>query len=470
MFGMIAGRQLLSMAATMILARLLSVTDYGIVGMVLTLTAFFQVFSDIGLNWAIVQQKNLSRAQVDNLFWINAGAGALLWLLCAAAGPFMNRFYGRGELAGIAIVLGSGFLIGSLTVQPTALLRRRMQLKANSLIELLAAAVGACLGVGSALAGFGYWALVVNSLASQVTLVLALFAYTGYWPGPPRRHQGTRQMLVFGGYLAAYGLVNYFARNLDNVLVGRVWGAEQLAYYTRAYFLMSLPAYLAAGSLMAVMVPAMSAVSEDRVSMAAGYRKVVAAIGVITFPLVIGLAVTAPEAIRLVYGAKWAPVAPLLVWLSIAGLFQPVHNTMGWLYVAVGASRKMFLWGAFASACLSAGFWVGVRWRAEGVAISYAIVMTILTVPALYFAHQAARIRLLDTLRPLAGPLRASLTMALVVAGAGIVIERVRVEWSTALSIKVLLGTAVYVGLCRRQVQALLPILEATLRSARGLP
>lgn len=470
-FSLIVGGYLVSMAATAVLARVLTATDYGIMGMVMTLTAFFYVFSDMGLSWATVQKQGLTRGQVDNLFWINAAAGTVLWGVCFLAGPQLSQFYGRRELAGIAAVLGAGFLLSSLAVQPRALLQRQLRLKSVSVIEITAQAGGAAAGICLALAGFGYWALVAQSLIVQVILLLLLFAHTGYRPALPSRDQGTKSMMNYGGYFAAYGIVNYFARNLDNVLIGRVWGAEQLGYYSRAYFLMTLPSMLATGSLLAVMVPSLTALSHDRERMAQAYRKAVAMVGAIGFPLAIGLAVTAPEAVRLIYGQKWAPVVPLLFWLSIAGVSQPVYSTMGWLYLASGRSRAMFCWGLVSTAALAVGFFAGLSRGPIGVAVAYALTMgLVLTLPAIYFAHRSADISLRATLRTIAPFFAAALIMGMLIAAVAYVLAAASVDWRVALALKVSIGVVVYVGICRHRLIPLFNDMVFGLKTRIAMP
>ena len=324
------------------------------------------------------------------------------------------------------------------------------------MIELAALAGGAAVGVSLALAGFGYWALVGQSLSLQAILMLVAFGRTGYRPTRPSIDQGTKKMLRFGGYLAAYGIVNYFARNLDNVLIGRVWGAEQLGYYSRAYFLVMLPATLSTGSLMGVMVPSLSTLSFDHKRMADAYRKALAAVAASGCPLSVGLAVTAPEAVRLVYGPKWAPVVPLLVWLSIAGVLQPLHNTMGWLFVVSGKSREMFSWGLVATAVLAAGFFIGITRGPLGVAVAYGLTMGVLAVPALYYAHRVAGVDFRTTLQTIAPFLTAAMIMGLSVVAIGHVLVMVRIHWLTILALKLTIGVAVYVIVCRRPLMSLL--------------
>jgi O-antigen/teichoic acid export membrane protein len=458
-FGLIVGRYVVSIAATAVLARILTATDYGLMGMVMTLTAFFYVFSDMGLSWATVQKRDLTRGRVDNLFWINAAAGATLWGACVLVGPLLNQFYARPELARVAVVLGAGFLLSSLTVQPLALLQRQIRLRAVSVIQMTAQAGGAAVGVSMALSGFGYWALVGQSLSVQAILLLLLFGHTGYRPGSPKAGQGTMKMVTFGGYLAAYGIVTYFARNLDNVLIGRVWGAEQLGYYSRAYFLMTLPMTLAAGSLVSVMVPSLSTLNHDRERMAQAYRKAVSAIGSLGFPLVAGLAVTAPEAVRLVYGPKWAPVVPIFLWLCIAGLSQPVYVTGMWLLLACGRTRELFLCGLAVMIVLASGFAVGVKSGAIGVAVAYAITMgLVLPLPALYFAHRVTGISFSLTMRAAAPYFLAAVTMGVFVAACGHGLTALGADWRVSLVVKVTVGVALYLGLCWRRLSPQLDI------------
>ncbi|MBX6312968.1 MAG: oligosaccharide flippase family protein, partial [Isosphaeraceae bacterium] len=166
-FLLVAARQPIGLAATAVLSRLLAPDDYGLLGMAATLTAFLQAFADMGLSWATVRRGGLTRAQVDNLFWINAAAGVLLWGASALAGPALAAFFGRGELVGLAAALGATFALGGLAAQPAALLARQLRARAIFGVESVACLAGALAAVGLALGGWGYWALVGQALATQ---------------------------------------------------------------------------------------------------------------------------------------------------------------------------------------------------------------------------------------------------------------------------------------------------------------
>jgi len=310
-------------------------------------------------------------------------------------------FYGRPELAGLTVAMGSGFLFGGLAVQPNALLTRQMRLKASSIVEIFSFAASTGIAILLALGGYGYWALVGQSVSWQVIRAALMFWASGYWPGLPARNKETLELLKFGGYLAGFGFVNYFARNLDNVLVGKMWGAEQLGYYSRAYYLMTLPTLLFSSSFGSVMIAALSASSRDRAKMSAAYVSAVKAIALLAFPIAAGLCAAAPEAVRAVYGPKWAPVVPLIAWLSIAAISQPIYGTASWLFISSGQSRPMFLWAVVSTPVLAAGFFIAARISVVAVAISYALLITVLTLPIMHFAHRAAGIELRKTVRAL---------------------------------------------------------------------
>jgi len=447
-FSLFVARHIISVGATAILSRILSPGDYGLLGMVATLTALLQIFSDMGLSWATVSSKSLTRGQVDNLFWVNVFVGAALWGLAALAGPLLAWFYGYEQLAVITALVGSNFLLAGIGVQPMALLKRQMKLRQWSLGELLALTVGTVTGLTMAIAGCGYWALVGQSIAGQLVLMIVLLVISGYRPGLPQRGRGTMALLKFGGWLAAAGIPIFLSRNLDCILIGKVWGPIELGYYSRAYYLMMFPSLLATSVTTAVMVPALSSLQHDKERLGRVYRKAVSVIALVSFPAAVGLAVAAPEAVRLLYGTKWLPVIPILTWLSIASILQPVYNTNGWLYVACGKGKAFFLWYSFAGLVLAVAFFVSVPWGSVGVALAYALAMLCgLAIGSLYFAHRAAGLSVRRTLRPLASILAASILMGAAAWSAGRVVELIGAQWPWILAAKVCTGILVYLVL-----------------------
>lgn len=441
----IVARNVVSIGSTAVLARLLSPDDYGLMGMVATLTALLLVFSDMGLSWATIQRRELTQAQVSNLFWINVGAGLVLWLACILVSPMMARFYGREELQLVTAILGASFLIGGLSVQPFALLKRRMDFRTVARIEIAAGVVAAVTAVSCAMAGLGYWALVVQALAGQFTRAVLSIPASRIRLQAPVGGVGTRGMVGFGGLLAVNGLLIYLARNLDSVMIGKVWGTEQLGFYDRAYFLMLLPSMLATGALANLMVPSLSALRHERERFGDAYRRALRMVAFVGCPMAAGLALVAPEAVRLVYGEKWLPVVPILAWLSLAGVTQPIYNTTGWLFTAAGKA-KLYLWLTVVNAvALTAAFYWGVQRGAVGVAMAYGVTMgLVLLVPALWIAHRAADLGLAKTWRAIAPVCYSILIMGVCVLIADRVFEALNLPWLLRFVIKITVGVLSY--------------------------
>lgn len=444
----IVARNVLSLGTTAVLARLLNPGDFGLVGMVATLTALLMVFSDMGLSWATIQRQQISKSQVSNLFWINTGVGILLWFLCIAGSPLVANFYDEPKLMAITAALGAGFVLSGITAQPIALLNRSMNYKATAQIEVLALVVGASSALAAAFYGLGYWALVIQSLSTGMVRMLLAVPMSHIQISAPRRGVGTLSLVTFGGMLALNGLLIYLARNLDSVLIGKYWGAEELGFYNRAYFLMLLPSMLATGLLTNLMVPSLSALQGNKERFGNAYRKALCMVALIGCPMALGLALTANEMVYLIYGEKWKPVVPLLIWLSIASITQPLYNTTGWLFTAAGKAKE-YLWLTVINGfLLSISFFLALPYGALGIAKAYGIVMGIVIFfPALWLAHKIADLSFTQSLKKLI-PVAICL---ICMCSATLSIEQIMIyfqfSWQVTLVSKITIGITIYGGL-----------------------
>jgi PST family polysaccharide transporter len=219
--------------------------------------------------------------------------------------------------------------------------------------------------------------------------VSAAAATAGYWaacnwrPGRPHRAPGVREMLSFGGHLTGFNTVNYFSRNLDNVLIGWRWGAGPLGLYSRAYNLLLLPLQQINYPAATVAVPTMSRLQDDPDRYRRVYREVLGKLTLITAPVVAFLIATASWTIAIVLGPQWHGAAEIFAWLGIAALVQPVANTTGWLFITQHRTRELFHWGLIGSAMSVASFIIGLPYGPVGVAAAYAISGLLIRTPFL---------------------------------------------------------------------------------------
>jgi len=465
--GLIISRQVIGLGATAVLARLLYPSDYGIIGMVATLTAFVRVFADMGLSMATVQRKDLSAGQVANLFWINAGLGTLLWAACAASGPVLAWFYGQEELALVAAALGASFALGGVAVQPMALLKRQMLFGRLSVAEFASFVVGAGTGLSLAFAGWGYWALVGQSLAAQAGRAVFLLAASGYRPALPKLGRGTLSLLKFGGSLACYGIVVCLTHNLDRVLIGKVWGPGALGYYGRAYFLMNLPTMVTTGALAQVMLPALSALQNDSERYRRVYLRTMRLVAFVSLPMAFGMLATARETVLVIYGARWTEVVPIFRLLCVVAIVSPFAMSMGWLYVSLGRTNRLWRWTLFRAPVTCAALMIGLPYGQRGVAAAYAAAVAVLVVPSLWYGAGTAGIRLRQVLAAIWAPSASAGLMGAAVWALGRVSQVQVMPALGALALKVGAGATVYL-LCslllsRRHLEELRQHLPAPL-------
>jgi len=393
----------ISIVATAVLARLLSPRDYGLIGMVAVATNFIVMFKDLGLSLATVQKAEISSRQISTLFWVNLMLSVVTMLIMVVLAPAVSWFYGDPRLTMITIVSATGFVIGGLTVQHEALLKRQMRFMALSAIALVAMIVGYIVGITFAWYGFGFWALVFSQLALLATDAILVWITCGWRPGLPRRGTGVRSMLSFGGNITAYGTVNYFSKNADNLLIGKFWGAQPLGLYNKAAQLVGLPTDQVHEPVMAVAVPALSRLADSPERYRKAYLRIMEKVLMLVMPAVALLIVCSDWIISIVLGSQWKDAGTILVFMSIAGLFQPIINTAGSMLVTQGRGRHLFYWSLITSPLSILSIFAGLPWGATGVAASYSLTRVLITNPLMYwFVGRTGPVRTMDFYRLLA--------------------------------------------------------------------
>ncbi|HTK47674.1 MAG TPA: lipopolysaccharide biosynthesis protein [Gemmatimonadaceae bacterium] len=392
-----AAQFILSMAGTVVLARLLTPQDYGLIGMVTVVTGFLTLFKDLGLSQATVQREELTHGQTTNLFWVNVGASTLIALVAASLAPLIARFYGEPRLTSITMVLALGFVFGGFTVQHQALLTRQMRFGLLAASSVIAAILGLAVGIVLAWRGASYWALVGQQLTVALVTAAAAWIFCDWRPGLPSRGSGVRELVAFGGNITGFNVVNYFARNGDNLLIGKVWGPAALGLYAKAYQLLLLPLTQINYPVAAVLVPTLSRLANDPARYRAAFVRTLEKLLMVTMPGIVFLMVTADWAVRVVLGPQWTEAATIFSWLAVAGFLQPVGTTTGWLFVSQNRTRAMFKWGVIGSTMAIASILIGLPWGAVGVAMSYGVSGLLIRTPVgLWYVGREGPVRTRD--------------------------------------------------------------------------
>jgi O-antigen/teichoic acid export membrane protein len=395
-----------STAAAVVLARLLTPDDYGLIGMVAILINFVGMFQYLGLSTATVKWAELTHQQVSTLFWINMALSATIMLVTFASAPLVAWFYKEPRLVGITIAYGVSILLAGLAIQHEAILSRQMRFTAIMVVETLGLLVGFAAAVVAAWKGAGYWALVLNQLVMTAVTVVGVWTVCRWRPGRPGlagRGLGVRSMLSYGGNLTGFNVMNFFSRNLDNALIGKFWGPHQLGVYSRAYQMLLLPMQQINAPLAAVAVPTLSRLAETPERYRAAYLRILEKIVMVTMPLGALMIATSDWMVLLLLGPQWRETGRIFMLLGIAALIQPVTKTSWWLFSTQGRTKDLFHWGLIGGAIAVAAILIGLPWGATGVAASYAISDLCIATPLLFwYIGRRGPIRAADFYRTIA--------------------------------------------------------------------
>jgi PST family polysaccharide transporter len=353
--------------------------------MVAAFTGFALIFKDLGLSQATVQQKDLTQEKVSNLFWINACFGVITMMITVCMSPLIAWFYGDIRLRNITLALSINFLFGGLTVQHQALLSRQMRFGLLSVIGFIASLLGSVIGIILAWMGFDYWSLVWKDIFISFFIASGTWVMCRWLPGLPRRGAGIRSMLKYGTDITGFNIVNYFSRNLDNILIGRFHGASSLGLYNKAYNLMYFPMTRIRFPMTKVAFPALSALQNDHERFREYYKKLNEILSFIYMPAVVYLGIYSENIIRLILGDNWIGAAVIFRILSFGAFILPIASTPDIILQTCGLTRRYFIYGTVNAFITIFSFAIGVLWGPVGVATAYVIVRYVTFFPNLWY-------------------------------------------------------------------------------------
>jgi PST family polysaccharide transporter len=408
---------IIRLGSLMVLARLLTPEDFGLVAMVTAFTGFLDRFRDFGLWTATVQRPTITPELLSTLFWINMLIGGVLAVGSLALSPFIAAFYHEARLQAVTAALAAGFLFNAAGVQHKAMLERGMQFRTIALIDVIALGVSTTLGIAMALNGFGYWSLVAMAIGVPLISTVCYWKSIGWVPGRPHRRVGSRSMAQFGGTTTLNGIVMYFGYNLDKILLGRFWGAEAIGIYGRAYQLVNIPVEGLNYAVGGVVFPALSRLQDDPDLLKNYFLKGYSLVLSMTIPISIALGLFSGEIVLVALGEKWSDTGPVLRALSPTVLSFALINPFGWLLFSLGLVGRSLRIALVLAPLAIAGYLIGLPHGPVGVAVGFSTAMLLWVVPHIVWCVRGTVISLKDILRVAAKPLSSGLISGLLVAG-----------------------------------------------------
>jgi len=356
-----------------VLARLLSPSDYGLLAMVTAVIGVGELLRDLGLSVAAVQSRTLSAGEKSNLFWVNTLIGAVLTALVFSLSWAISALYDQPELVTITQVLALTFFLNGIAAQFKAQINRDLRFMVLGVCEAAPQAMGLLIAILVALQGGGYWALVAQAMVVAGSALILDVLCARWRPGLPDRRVSIRRFLRFGGALAGTQGLAYVAKNIDNVLLGVFYGSGVLGIYSRAYQLIVLPLNQMTAPLSRVAIPILSRLQDDREKFVRYLKSgqfFTVTLSAVFYGSMIGLA---DPIVRVVLGDRWLAVIPVLQALSISGVFRAMGQVPYWIFVALGLTGRQFKIYAVSQPIVIIAILLGVPWGGVGVALGCSI-------------------------------------------------------------------------------------------------
>ena len=308
-----------------IMARILTPEDYGLVGMIAIFIAVSQSLIDSGFSQALIRKQDRSEVDNSTVFYFNIGVGIILYLLLFICAPLIASFYNEPQLIPITRVIGLSLVFNSLAVVQRALLTVRLDFKTQAKATFVGAVLSGIIGISMAYTGFGVWAIVWQQIANLATVTVLLWILSHWKPIWAYSWRSFRELFNFGSKLLASGLLNTVFNNIYLIVIGKFFSASNLGYYTRAHQFTDFASSNITGIFQRVTYPVLSTIQDDDARLADVYRRLLKTSAFIVFPLMMGMAAVAKPMILSFLTREWLFSAVLIQILCFSQMWYPVH-------------------------------------------------------------------------------------------------------------------------------------------------
>jgi O-antigen/teichoic acid export membrane protein len=309
-----------------ILARLLTPHDYGLIGMLSIFLAISQTFIDSGFSSALIQKKDRDETDYSTIFFFNILVGLIIYLILYFSAGQIAYFFHEPTLKLLTKVVSINIIINSFAIIQRTKLTISLDFKTQTKASLTSIIIGGAVGITLAYKGYGVWALVIQSLTQNFFNTLLLWFFSKWLPKAVFSKMAIKPLFSFGSKLLGAGLLNTIFNHIYLFVIGKFFNADDLGYYTRAKQFQQLPSQNISAVIQRVSFPVLSSLQNDEVKLLATFRKFIKFSAFIIFPLMLGLAVLAEPLIKILLTEKWIKTVPLLQLLCFAGVLYPIHS------------------------------------------------------------------------------------------------------------------------------------------------
>ncbi len=317
--------QLTQFITGLILARILSPEEFGLVGMITVFIAISQSLSDGGFGDALIRKQNTTADDYSTAFYFNLIVSALVFGILYLTAPAVARFYSRPELVEIERVLGLTILINAFCIIQRTHITKQVDFRMLMKVNLTSSFISGVISIIMALTGFGVWSLVWRSIIRSVVQAIILWTTNKWRPIARFSRESFISLFSFGSKMLLSGLIDTIYNNVYLLIIGKFYSASQLGYYTRADQFSRLPSRNMMLTVQKVSFPVLSQVQDEPERLREGFRRIIVATMLVSFVLMLGMAAVAEPMIITLIGEKWYPAVEYLQWLCLAAMLFPLH-------------------------------------------------------------------------------------------------------------------------------------------------
>lgn len=378
---------LLQLLQLIILARFLSVDDFGLMAILMVVIGFSQIFVDFGLSKAIVYKQNISAVQLSTLYWLNILFGLVIFsIILLFTNPIAN-FYHEPQLKQYISLVSITVVIQSFGLQYRALFQKELNFNLLAKIDILSAFISFVTAISLSFLGYGIYALIlpVMVMASLKTILLVVFGYKEHKPKLIFNLSEIKEFISFGAYSTGNGIVSTIATQIDVILIGKFLGTESLGLYSVIKELLLRPAELINPIITKVAFPVMSKVNHDINEVKNIYLKLINYVALVNFPIYIASLILASEIISIFLGEKWLSGVYSFQILTIWALIRSIENPIGSLVMAMGKPQIEMFWNMAMMIFMPLVVLISSSFGIHGVAYGNVVAIILLFVPGWYF-------------------------------------------------------------------------------------
>lgn len=328
--------KIIGFVSLIILSRLLLPSEFGIVALASSATALISQFSDIGIGSALIQKKENKIEAAECAFIMYIFLGIVLFLIAAIIAPFASDFFNESAIMAVIWVSSLGLIINSFGITHGLLLRKDLNFKKITIVDLAVATIGTITTILLALLNFSYWSIIFGSLIAKICEIILLWHFNPWRPRLVFNFEVAKEMLNFSKYLVISNLLVFILLNIDNITAGKILGVTTVGIYMLAFKFGNYSTTLITHVVTRVLFPTFSKIQDDIERLKRGYLLALKYVSMLSIPAAIGTIAISTEFVTTLMGENWLAVIPVLPILCLYGLFRSVSADAGNIFYAVG--------------------------------------------------------------------------------------------------------------------------------------